>query len=55
MRDRLLLEEIRALSGRIDALASSVNGRIDSVNARLDTLIDSLAELRREFDRHTHE
>lgn len=46
-----VVEGFAALNARIDA----VNTRIDAVNTRLDTVIDALADLRRDFDTHSHD
>lgn len=48
LRNRDLLVELRA-----DVRA--INTRLDGINARLDTLIDSVADVKRELVRHIQE
>ena len=43
-----------ALIAHLDAIEGRVMIRFDHIETRLDTVIDALADLRRDFDRHTH-
>lgn len=51
----MIYAELRHLNEKIDSGLGRLNERIDRVNEHIDTVIDSLAELRRDVDRHTHE
>ena len=44
-------DEIHEIKGEI----RGINHRIDGVHTRIDTLIDAIAGLRTDFDRHTHD
>lgn len=44
-----VLVAITALGARVDARFDSVHLRIDGIHGRIDTVIDSLADLRRDF------
>lgn len=46
--------EIREISNEIRVLAAALNARLDALNGRIDTVIDSLADLRRDFAEHEH-
>lgn len=50
-----MLTEIRELRTETRSELRAMSGRIDALNGRVDTVIDALADLRRDFDTHTHE
>lgn len=55
MRNSELIAEIRAMRAEMNSRLDAVNGRLDGLHTRIDTLVDALAELRRDFATHTHE
>jgi hypothetical protein len=44
----------RAILDAVNTWAGSMDGRLGRIEQRLDTLIDAVAELRRDFDTHNH-
>jgi hypothetical protein len=53
-RDIEILAAIQQLGAHIDTRLDAVSARIDGVHARIDTLIDAIADLRRDLATHTH-
>lgn len=47
--------EMRDFRSETRADIRHLSERIDGVNGRLDTVIDAVAALRSDFDRHTHD
>jgi hypothetical protein len=51
-RDTQLAEAITRLSSAMVESFGAMNGRLDTMNHRLDTVIDALADLRVDLNRH---
>ena len=49
-----VLYELRSLRSDMTVGFTAMNARLDAFNARVDTLIDTLADLRRDFAEHEH-
>lgn len=55
MRNSELIRYLDARFAAIDERLNALGARIDGLHTRLDTVIDAVAELRRDFATHTHE
>jgi hypothetical protein len=55
MRNSVIYAELREFRTEVGHELGRLNERVDRVNERIDNVIDSIAQLRREFDRHTHD
>ncbi len=50
-----VLTEMQGFRTEVRSDLRAVSARIDALNGRVDTVIDSIADLRRDFEPHTHE